>query len=148
MFSLYGFGVIILLILEFCYAGRAYGTSKEEKAIIIKKNLFHSERKPWYMQEHKKSNAKKQRSKKQKKFINKVRLYGTIKDGDNYFAILYAPKQRRKRRSRKERAVAKNSLFMVGDYTHGFLIKNIEEDVVVLYDEAIKEEYAIYINDD
>lgn len=104
--------------------------------IIIEKNLFSPDRKKWVSEP---ASAKKSSDKLAKKEINDLILMGTAIRGKDRYAVLHA---------KKDATKAGFKPWMKGDYVQGYLLKEIEEKMVVLQDEAENKEYILYLNDD
>ena len=104
--------------------------------IIIEKNLFSPDRKKWVSEP---ASAKKSSDKLAKKEINDLILMGTAIRGKDRYAVLHA---------KKDATKAGFKPWMKGDYVQGYLLKEIEEKMVVLQDEAENKEYILYLNDE
>jgi hypothetical protein len=109
---------------------------KTDTTIIIEKNLFSPDRKKWISEA---PADKKSAEKLAKKEINDLMLMGTAIRGKERYAVLHA---------KKDTAQAGLRPWMKGDYVQGYLLKEIEEKMVVLQDEADNKEYILYINDE
>ena len=104
--------------------------------IIIEKNLFSPERKKWVSET---PSGKQSADKLAKKEINDIMLMGTAIRGKERYAVLHA---------KKDESKGGFKPWMKGDYVQGYLLKEIEEKMVVLQDEADNKEYILYINDE
>jgi hypothetical protein len=104
--------------------------------IIIEKNLFSPERKKWVSET---VPGKQTTDKLAKKEINDLMLMGTAIRGKERYAVLHA---------KKDEAKGGFKPWMKGDYVQGYLLKEIEEKMVVLQDESDNKEYILYINDE
>lgn len=104
--------------------------------IIIEKNLFSPDRKKWVSAP---ASDKKSADKLAKKEINDLMLMGTAIRGKERYAVLHA---------KKDAGAAALKPWMKGDYVQGYLLKEIEEKMVVLQDEAENKEYILYLNDE
>ncbi len=104
--------------------------------IIIEKNLFSPDRKKWVSEP---ASSKKGADKLAKKEINDLMLMGTAIRGKERYAVLHA---------KKDAAQGGFKPWMKGDYVQGYLLKEIEEKMVVLQDEAENKEYILYMNDE
>jgi hypothetical protein len=104
--------------------------------IIIEKNLFSPDRKKWVSAP---ASDKKSADKLAKKEINDLMLMGTAIRGNERYAVLHA---------KKDTSAAGLKPWMKGDYVQGYLLKEIEEKMVVLQDEAENKEYILYLNDE
>ncbi len=104
--------------------------------IIIEKNLFSPDRKKWVSEP---ASGKQSADKMAKKEINDLMLMGTAIRGKERYAVLHA---------KKDESKGGFKPWMKGDYVQGYLLKEIEEKMVVLQDEADNKEYILYINDE
>jgi hypothetical protein len=122
-----------------CSATLFYVPAQAEEAkndIIIEKNLFSPERKKWVSEA---TPGKQSADKLAKKEINDLMLMGTAIRGRERYAVLHAKKDESKGGFRP---------WMKGDYVQGYLLKEIEEKMVVLQDESDNKEYILYMNDE
>jgi hypothetical protein len=113
----------------------AVTAAEEPYSVISQKNLFSPERKEWIMQ--KADAGKGTDSKKIPQFDPKlISLDGTVLAGEATRALI----------STKSGRQEKGSVYMVGDYVEGFLIKSIEQRQIVLTSPAVKEDYTVFLN--
>lgn len=118
----------------------ACASVQERIGTIVENNLFHPERREWTVEKRKKRVIKKPK-KKDRSFLNKLLLYGTIESGGQYYALLRASRRPRRRGP-------SNSLYMVGDYIQGYVVREITPDKVVLGDPSTEETFVIHIDDE
>jgi len=116
------------------------GFANEDETIIIEKNLFHPQRKKWLMEYKEKKPDKKtvQAKREQVKALQRVVLYGTVHSDNREYAIIRTEQARRRQRM--------NTIYMVGDYINGFLLKDICDQSIILADSAGAEQFEIFVN--
>jgi len=112
----------------------------QDETIIIERNVFHPQRKKWLMEYKEKKPDKKsvQEKQAQEKILQQVVLYGTVQSDNREYAIIRMAQSRTHKRM--------NTVYMVGDYVNGFLIKGIEEQSIILADSAGAEQFEIFVN--
>jgi len=109
--------------------------AEEPYSIISKKNLFNPDRKEWIME--KAGAGKGAESKMVPRFDpNLIILTGTVLAGEKTRAVI----------STKSGRQEKGSVYMVGDYVEGYLIKSIEQRQVILTSTGTKEDYTVSLN--